>query len=403
MKASGAALVGAALGACRPPTLAPARRTPFREHALVPPEISWDRVIGTTVGLRPYRESGFVVKAEAIDEKTVIHNYGHGGAGMSLSWGTAYLAAELALAHTERSAAVLGSGIVGLTTARQLQRHGFDVTIYARTLPPDTTSNMSWASFTPLSNLVAEERRTPEWNAQFIRSAEIAYREHQLLVGRGYGVSWIDEYLTTNDSASLRTLGTDIGSIAGPSTRNAEGTAARGRVVLGRGEHPFASAYAVRVATLRFEPSIYLDELTRDVLRFGGRFTVRSFESRRDIAALPERLIVNCTGLGAQSLFDDAELAPIKGQLIVLVPQPEVTYAASGMLPRSDGIVLGHMSQKGVATLDVDEAARTRVVERAISFFASMRVPPWGGRPPAPSEPVDRSPPPLESFFARVS
>src|SRR3989441_12725490 len=59
-------------------------------------EASWDRVIRTTVGLPPHRDSGFVLRAEKLDEKLLVHNYGHGGSGMSLSWGTGYLAAETA-------------------------------------------------------------------------------------------------------------------------------------------------------------------------------------------------------------------------------------------------------------------------------------------------------------------
>src|SRR5437879_1868083 len=56
------------------------------------------RVIRQVVGLRPFRRSGFRVEAEALGDKTLIHNYGHGGGGMSLSWGSADLAAKLALA-----------------------------------------------------------------------------------------------------------------------------------------------------------------------------------------------------------------------------------------------------------------------------------------------------------------
>src|SRR5262245_13031456 len=93
---------------------------------------SWDRVIRTTVGLRPHRDSGFVLRADKLDDKTLIHNYGHGGAGMSLGWGTGFLATELALGQPERRAAVIGCGMVGLAAARPLQRHGFDVTIYAK-------------------------------------------------------------------------------------------------------------------------------------------------------------------------------------------------------------------------------------------------------------------------------
>src|SRR5688572_13861490 len=58
--------------------------------------VSPSRVIRTVVGLRPYRPSGFVVRSERINNKTIIHNYGHGGAGITLSWGTAKLAVDLA-------------------------------------------------------------------------------------------------------------------------------------------------------------------------------------------------------------------------------------------------------------------------------------------------------------------
>jgi hypothetical protein len=72
-------------------------------------------------------------------------------------------------------------------------------------------------------------------------------------------------------------------------------------------------------------------------------------------------------------LFGDDEVTPVKGQLVVLVPQAEVRYTVAGMMPRSDGIVLGHVAQPGVWDMSVDDVARKRVVERAIQFFAGMR------------------------------
>jgi hypothetical protein len=146
-----------------------------------------------------------------------------------------------------------------------------------------------------------------------------------------------------------------------------------GRTTLGPGEHPFATPYASVLPVLRFEPSIYLEALMRDVLAYGGRISVRKFDTPRDLAALPEPIVVNCTGLGSATLFDDRELVPIKGQLVVLVPQPEVTYTAAGMMPRNDGIVLGHVSQRGNSSLEVDESARDRVLNNAIAFFSAMR------------------------------
>ena len=55
---------------------------------LAPVNVAASRVIRTVAGLRPYRDSGFVVRAEALGGKRLVHNYGHGGAGITLSWGS---------------------------------------------------------------------------------------------------------------------------------------------------------------------------------------------------------------------------------------------------------------------------------------------------------------------------
>ena len=379
LKSTSGLTAGVALTGCLPratSTVAPTSTSAGARIDLVPVNVSWDRIIRTTVGLRPHRDSGFVVRADRFDEKTLIHDYGHGGTGFSLGWGTGLLATELALASTQRTVAVIGAGAVGLMAARMLQRHGFAVTVYAASLPPDTTSNMAWAAFTPTSGLISAERRTPEWDAQFRRAVDVSYREHQLLVGRGYGVSWINDFAVNNGPVQA---GDASGATAvfrdsvGPGLMPPGMTLPRTR--LEPGMHPFSAPYASYAPTLRFEPSIYLDALLRDVVSFGGRIVVRRFESVRDLAALPEPIIVNCTGLGAKALFGDDQLVPVKGQLVVVVPQPEVNYSVAGMMPRSDGIVLGHVAQSGVWDMSIDEAERKRVVDRAIAFFGGMHSP----------------------------
>ena len=48
------------------------------------------RVVRERVGLRPFRKSGVRLETEKLrDGRTVIHNYGHGGSGFTLSWGCA--------------------------------------------------------------------------------------------------------------------------------------------------------------------------------------------------------------------------------------------------------------------------------------------------------------------------
>lgn len=398
LKTGGMAALGLGFGGCA--TRRPARVAPARPPINLPPvSVSWDRVIRTTVGLRPHRPSGFVLKAEKLDAKTVIHNYGHGGAGISLSWGTGYIAADLAVESGERRAAVIGCGAVGLAAARQLQRRGFDVTIYAATVPPDTTSNKALAGFTPTSGLVALDQRTPEWDAQFRRAAEIAYHQLQLLAGNYYGVSWLYNYSPTDDVRVASGRDQLL-----PDLRTE-------RVVLEPGEHPFPSRYAIRSTGMRIEPSIYLDAVLRDFLLFGGRVVVRKFDSPRDLMSLGEPVIVNCTGLGSRALFGDQELIPLKGQLTVLVPQPEVNYATTGggrnipdqpggglhMMPRTDGIILGGTRERDVWTLEPNEDERRRIVEGHLQFFTAMRAPAPGVRTTRVEAP--QAIPSLESHF----
>jgi len=254
------------------------------------------------------------------------------------------------------------------------------VTIYAMAVPPDTTSNKSLAGFTPTSGLVENDRRTPEWDAQYRRAADISYRQLQLLAGSNYGVSWLDNYSLMNELPQAQQ-----GTPERPSL-NAGLTA--GREVLQPGEHPFPTKYAVRSPDIRIEPSIYLENLVRDFRLFGGRIVIRKFESSRDLAGLTEPIVMNCTGLGARDLFGDQELIPLKGQLTVMVPQPEVNYHTNGpnvnlrpgalgihMMARTDGIVLGGTSQRGVWTLEPDEDERKRVVDSHIALYSAMKAP----------------------------
>ncbi len=377
-------LVGTGLVGCtvrRVPPRGPApppQRPPLR---LAPVRAGWDRIIRTTVGLRPHRPAGFLLRADRLDDTTVIHNYGHGGSGMSLSWGTGRMAAEMALAHDGRRAAVIGCGAVGLTAARQLQRRGFAVTIYAMSVPPNTTSNMSFAGFTPTSGLIDRDLRTPAWDAQFREAADISYRELQQLPGRGYGVSWIDRYglRDTPPRAAPADSGDDDPLL--PAHLRT------GELTLGPGEHPFASRYAVRRNHLRIEPAIYLEALVRDFIDFGGRIEIRRFSEPRELAALAEPLVVNCTGLGARDLFRDDGLLPLKGQLTVLLPQANVDWGISGnpadgaprgvfgvqMQPRSDGIVLGGTSERGVWSLEPNQEAMRHLMSAHTAVYAAMR------------------------------
>jgi D-amino-acid oxidase len=334
---------------------------------LVPVNASLDRVTRTTVGLRPYRAGGFVLRAEGVSGKTIVHDYAHGGGGMSLSWGTALLATELALQTEKRSAAVIGCGVIGLTTARVLQDAGFAVTIYARELPPATTSNVSGAQWTPTS--VFEAAHVDDaFRAQFQRAARLAYQRYQTLLGEDYGVRWIENYYCHD--------GPEFSFLSSEETRPIRDLYPQVEQY-GPGRHPFPTPYATRFLTMLIEPNRYLRSLQRDYLLRGGRIVTRSFANVSAMLTLDEPLIMNCTGLGAKELFADQQLEPVRGQLTVLAPQPAVDYIVlygnRYMFPRSDGVVLGGTFQHGATSLEPDQPTVERVVADHAAFFTAMR------------------------------
>ncbi|HSB11839.1 MAG TPA: FAD-dependent oxidoreductase [Blastocatellia bacterium] len=363
--AGGVAFNSACARRVRPYVIDPPPGSSKRLRHFTPVNVAPERVIRTVVGLRPFRPSGFVVRAESLGDKLLVHNYGHGGGGVTLSWGTAHLAAELVRESGKTgAAAVIGCGVIGLATARTLQRRGFDVTIYAKDMPPETTSNIAGASWSPTS-VVDEDNRTPAWDSQFERAARFAHRSFQLLVGDEYAVRWREQYNLSDvdypdswDHELLRDLFPNHRSLK-PS------------------EHPFPARF-VKVDSMMFiEPSIYLNTLLRDFYIAGGRIRRVTFATPAQLATLIEPIIVNCTGLGARELFGDRELMPIKGQLHVLIPQPEVDYAMVGMglymFPRRDGIILGGTFERGVETMEPNREAEQRIIAGHKRIFEGMR------------------------------
>lgn len=259
---------------------------------------------------------------------------------------------------------MLGCGAVGLATARLLQDHGFIVTIYARELPPATTSNVAGAWWAP-SGLLDREYRTPEFGVQLARASRYANRYFQLLPDQRYGVRWLSLYFLTGD-AGFR-LGWDWALT--PELFRTEH--------LPPGAHPFGHRHAHVLQAMIIEPSIYLPALMDAFRLAGGRIFVRELRAREEVLRLPEPVIVNCTGLGARQLFGDESLVPIKGQLTVLVPQPAVNYAVVQgglyLFPRRDGIQLGGTHERGEWSTAPDPRLAAELLADHRALFATMQ------------------------------
>src|SRR5258708_6481692 len=200
---AGAGLSGLGLTACArgaktvtPPGLLP---RPEALPKLMPIRAEVDRIFRVTVCLRPFRAAGPRLDVERIGDKTVVHNYGHGGSGWSLSWGSSSIAVEKAMAAGERDVAVIGCGALGLTSAILLQRAGAKVTIYAKERPPEVRSARATGSWTPDSRIALTNSVPPDFPELWEKMCGTSFHTYESFLGiAGNPVEWTDRYILSD-------------------------------------------------------------------------------------------------------------------------------------------------------------------------------------------------------------
>lgn len=321
-------------------------------------------------GERPLRRGSYRLEGVQEGDSFVIHNYGHGGAGITMSWGCALQVRQIYLGHEGRSRfrdiAVLGAGAMGLTVATLLDemRLGLKITIYADRFTPHTTSDIAGGQWAPAS-VAREGRRDYE---QILRDS---FRMHEAR-GRRYGVSRRRNFVLEARSGFDRV----------PRDLVAEAQC--------HADLPFSRLRGPgrSFETLLVEPPIFMRRLDRDLRRSRNvRMVRRSLASHEQVMRLDERIVVNCTGLGAKQLWGDEALLPVKGQLVLLPPQPQLDYMLSGfacdsddpnrewlqyLFPRHDAVVVGGTFEKG-HTGGPDPAVCRELLLRMRRLFAGDR------------------------------
>lgn len=380
LQGAGAALVLAGMGGCG------SRSTVVPVPVRVPPlpglRASVERIIKVTVCTRPFRAQGPRLEVEHIGPKVLVHNYGHGGSGWSLSWGSGTMAMEKALETGARDIAVIGCGAVGLTTALLLQRAGANVTIYAKELPAQTRSANATGSFTPDSRICLASQATPAFKSLWAQMCRTSYRAFSDLLGLvGDPVEWVDHYALTEipfaeqqqKQEALDTIGFArlrkemVPEIAGEHED------------LPLGSHPFPAAYVRRSSNMMFNLSAYQRLLLDDFRAAGGRLELKEFHEAGELRSLRQKTIVSCPGYGARALFKDESIIPVRGQLARLVPQPELRYGLTfkkvSMVPRRDGIVVqaeGAGASEGYN--DPSTELDRNVAEDAVRTLAGLKM-----------------------------
>jgi D-amino-acid oxidase len=348
-----------------------------------------DRIFDIAVCLRPFRAAGPRLDTERLGDTLVVHNYGHGGSGWSLSWGSSAIAVAKAMQASPREIAVIGCGVLGLTSALLAQRAGARVTIYASEQLPTTRSFRATGAWTPDSRIALADAASPGFEALWAGMARTSYKTHREYLGLpGAPVEWTDYYSVAADETppanpqpssppplDFADYGHDISDLV-PKARRLPPEAA-----------PFRAKAVFQNELMIFNIASYGHLLLGDFFTAGGQFRHADFHAPAEIAALGKRVVINCTGYGARQLWRDETVTPARGQICRLIPQSDVHYGLGYkqvfVVPRRDGIVVqdvsgGDMKGYGDANETIDRAESDRAVTTLAELFTA---PHWRGTP----------------------
>lgn len=355
--------------------------------AIVPARVRIERLVRVSVCSRPARISGPRVERETIGDRIVVHNYGHGGSGWSLSWGSAMEAVPLVMETGSREIAVVGAGVLGLTAALTAQRMGLKVTIYAKDRFPFVRSSRASAYFGPNGHVIMNSHVTDAFVARWTTMARNGFIMHSSYLGMADDpVDWVDRYTLSDtpfDAAprpAPRQLilpgGTTDSYWSGGG--NALGELVSGFEELTSGSHPFHVPHVRRSMMMRFNVADYMRKLEADFLAGGGSFAHIELHGPADFTRIPQKAIINSTGYGARALMRDDTVLASRGQIAWLAPQPDyncgVFYKGLTVFGRRDGICVQYSADDDIAGFnnpseEPDYEAAKAAVGRAAEIF----------------------------------
>lgn len=362
----------ALLGAC---TRAPLASSPSSPGArLTPLKADINHVMKVTVCLRPFRPAGPRLEVERFGDKTVVHNYGHGGSGWSLSWGCADETVALARSSGESRFAVIGAGVIGITTALRLIETGAQVTIYAHEFPAETRSSRATGVWSPSSRVALSSAVDPGFDQRWERWARSSYDVHRQHIGLiGDPVEFIPSYEIMDPAREAPLPTTHDFLHIGRRVRDMQPPWKR----LTENENPFPARQTAAGEGMVFNVASYADRLTRQFLLLGGKMVRRKFPDRATALTLPEQTIINCMGFGAKDIWGDASLVPVRGQISWLIPQENARYAlyynGVSTVSRRDGIVVQYLGpNEDFGYGDHNETPDHEETNRALKIVSSL-------------------------------
>lgn len=237
---------------------------------------------------------------------------------------------------------VIGSGVIGLSAARALQLAGYEVHIVTRDLPEETTSIAAGAMWSA-SDLEGKSR---DW--------AIASLKHFLPLTK-----------EANSGATLQRM-REVYAEKVPDPWYRERLPFFQRLSKHELRGGLIGGYLMDVPVVA--PPIYLQRLYDQFLAAGGNVEIREIESLDELAG-EAPLLVNCSGVGAREVANDAAVYPIRGQTMLLDASGiRVGYmdhdAIDHIFPRADGVLIGGVKVKGDWNRQVDPTISADIMRR---------------------------------------
>jgi D-amino-acid oxidase len=285
------------------------------------------------------------------------------------------------MTSSEPDVLVIGAGVSGLTTAVCLAEAGAAVKISAAVPPDRTTSAAAGAIWAP--HLVGMDDRVERWGATTLA------RLLELAAAPAAGPA-------AAPAAGVRMV---TGRQVCRTVADPPGWAASldGFRLCADGELPEGFASGWRFTAPVMTMPVYLGYL---LARFraadgeldaggaagtsdradGRRHTFGSLDEA--IASTTAGVIVNCSGIGARSLVPDAEMLPVRGQVVVTA-NPGITEFFIGLgdesaglvylFPHAGTVVLGGTEDRGSWRLEPDPATAERILRDAAAIEPRLR------------------------------
>lgn len=237
---------------------------------------------------------------------------------------------------------VIGSGVSGLSCARCLQLAGYSVHIVTEDLPPRTTSiaaGAAWSGSGQLGRGRQWAAATLEYFLKLVKdpNSGVTLQRMREVYAQRVPDPWYRDLLPFFQRLSKHEL-----------------------------RHGMIDGYLMDVPMVA--PPIYLERLSAEFQDAGGRVETRRVESLLELQA-EAQLLINCSGVGARELVNDAGVYPIRGQTALLDAKGiRVGYmdneTVDHIFPRADGVLIGGVKDDWNWSKELEPGLLAKMIER---------------------------------------